>query len=401
MYLLSKSSSESRLACKRTMPMTMMRCCRCLRLHLQQELHNSTLKPANCIRNQSQSRCNSTYMYRHPRMLTCSHDDRLLRCETAPVIQKRSIFDRLWKSIVGTTPDNRVPNEEPSFSLVTPQLVSPERPVPSYIQRPPYALSTFTLPEADLGLPAEKPIVNSEGDIVAMREACTAARTVLNTAADALQPGVTTDEIDRIVHETCISLGVYPSPLKYRGFPKSVCTSVNNVMCHGIPDDRPLQDGDIINVDVTVFCNGYHGDLSETYVIGEVDEKATDLIAVAKLCRDAAISACKPGQSYSVIGDTISYICQETGYASVPDFCGHGIGKYFHGPPCIIHISNNIQGVMEPGVTFTVEPIITEGKTAFTILDDGWTAVASDQSRSAQFEHTVLVTDTGVEILTL
>ncbi|KAF0298797.1 Methionine aminopeptidase 1D, mitochondrial [Amphibalanus amphitrite] len=195
-----------------------------------------------------------------------------------------------------------------------------------------------------------------------------------------LQPGVTTEEIDRLVHRLTVQHGAYPSPLNYRGFPKSVCTSVNNVACHGIPDDRPLEDGDIINIDVTVFLDGHNGDCSETYPVGQVDQQGLRLIDAARRCRDDAIAICRPGVPFSEIG--------------------HGIGRYFHGPPEIYHCWNSYPGTMQPGMTFTIEPVISQGSREIVLLEDGWTAISGDGSRSAQFEHTVLITEDGVEILT-
>jgi len=211
---------------------------------------------------------------------------------------------------------------------------------------------------------------------------------------------MTTDEIDELVHESSVSHGAYPSPLSYRGFPKSCCTSVNNVACHGIPDSRPLQDGDIINVDITVYLNGYHGDTSRTFLIGQVDEQGRRLVQTAERCRDEAVNICRPGQSFCSLGNLISSIAREAGFCVVPVFCGHGVGRQFHELPDIFHFENQEPGKMETGMTFTIEPVISEGSSEVIILKDGWTAVSLDNSRSAQFEHTVLITSQGVEVLT-
>nr|XP_033800846.1 methionine aminopeptidase 1D, mitochondrial isoform X2 [Geotrypetes seraphini] len=211
---------------------------------------------------------------------------------------------------------------------------------------------------------------------------------------------MTTEEIDDLVHQEIISHNAYPSPLHYGGFPKSVCTSVNNVVCHGIPDSRPLQDGDIINIDVTVYHNGYHGDTSETYLVGNVDKHGQKLVEIAQRCRDEAIAACRPGAPLSVIGNTISRIACLNDFQVCSSFVGHGIGSYFHGHPEIWHHANNSELVMEEGMAFTIEPIIMEGSPEFKILEDGWSAVSVDAKRSAQFEHTIVITPGGAEILT-
>ncbi|XP_064018858.1 methionine aminopeptidase 1D, mitochondrial isoform X2 [Pogoniulus pusillus] len=211
--------------------------------------------------------------------------------------------------------------------------------------------------------------------------------------------GMTTEEIDSIVHHEIIRQNAYPSPLGYGGFPKSVCTSVNNVVCHGIPDGRPLQDGDIINIDVTVYYNGYHGDTSETFLVGNVDKSGQKLVEVARKCRDEAIAACRPGAPFSVIGNTISSVAQRGGFQVCPFFIGHGIGSYFHGHPEVWHHANDSDLLMEEGMAFTVEPIIMEGSPEFKILTDKWTAISVDNKRSAQFEHTIVITSEGAEIL--
>ncbi|XP_067405346.1 methionine aminopeptidase 1D, mitochondrial isoform X5 [Emydura macquarii macquarii] len=211
---------------------------------------------------------------------------------------------------------------------------------------------------------------------------------------------MTTKQIDDIVHHEIIGQDAYPSPLGYGGFPKSVCTSVNNVVCHGIPDSRPLQDGDIINIDVTVYYNGYHGDTSETFLVGNVDKAGQKLVEVARKCRDEAIAACRPGAPFSVIGNTISRITRQNDFRVCPYFVGHGIGSYFHGPPEVWHHDHVSDLLMEEGMAFTIEPIIMEGSPEFKILEDKWTAVSVDDKRSAQFEHTIVITSGGAEILT-
>ncbi|CAB3977694.1 methionine aminopeptidase 1D, mitochondrial [Paramuricea clavata] len=266
--------------------------------------------------------------------------------------------------------------------------------VPPNIARPPYALNGIVPPSPS------RAEIKTESEIKHMREACQVARKVLNTARDFVKVGVSTDEIDEVVHNAAIECGVYPSPLNYKGFPKSVCTSVNDVVCHGIPDNTILKDGDIINVDVSTYLNGYHGDLSETFLLGNVDGDAKRLVSVTRDCLYAAITVCKHNERFSLIGKTISYIANKNGFQVVPNFIGHGIGSYFHGPPDILHFDNENADRMKSGMTFTIEPILSEGFPDFVILDDGWTCVSCDGSRSAQFEHTILITDTGAAILT-
>ncbi|XP_061776905.1 methionine aminopeptidase 1D, mitochondrial isoform X2 [Nerophis ophidion] len=242
--------------------------------------------------------------------------------------------------------------------------------------------------------------IHSPEQIQGLARACQLARHVLLVAGDSLKVGMTTDEVDFIVHQETIRHNAYPSPLRYGGFPKSVCTSVNNVVCHGIPDSRPLADGDIINVDVTVYLDGYHGDTSETFLIGQVDEVGRRLVATARRCRDEAIAVCKPGAQLCVIGNTISEIAQANGFQVCPYFIGHGIGSHFHCHPEIWHHANDNDMTMEEGMAFTIEPILMEGSPEFRILQDKWTAVSTDQKRSAQFEHTLVVTSDAVQVLT-
>ncbi|XP_052582666.1 methionine aminopeptidase 1D, mitochondrial isoform X5 [Peromyscus californicus insignis] len=281
-----------------------------------------------------------------------------------------------------------------SHSIVSPAAVSPAHPVPKHIKKPDY-VTTGIVP--DWGDSIE---VKNEDQIQGLREACQLARHVLLLAGKSLKVDMTTEQIDALVHQEIICHDAYPSPLGYGRFPKSVCTSVNNVLCHGIPDSRPLQDGDIINIDVTVYYNGYHGDTSETFLVGTVDECGKKLVEVARRCRDEAIMACRPGAPFSVIGNTISHITHQNGLQVCPHFVGHGIGSYFHGHPEIWHHANDNDLTMEAGMAFTIEPIITEGSPEFKVMEDEWTVVSLDNQRSAQFEHTVLITSSGVEILT-
>ncbi|XP_047486736.1 methionine aminopeptidase 1D, mitochondrial-like isoform X1 [Penaeus chinensis] len=272
--------------------------------------------------------------------------------------------------------------------------VSQAQPVPSHIACPVYF---------ETGEPAEGPSgpeLKAEWQVDSMKESCRLARLVMNTVAENIKSGMTTDDIDILVHNKIIEYGAYPSPLNYRGFPKSVCTSVNNVACHGIPDDRKLIDGDIISVDITVFYKGYHGDCCETFIIGDVDEAGQHLVDAARKCRDEAIAICGPGVPFAAIGHKVEQVARREKVTVVPCFIGHGIGTYFHGPPDIYHCYNNYPGTMEEGMTFTVEPIVAQGQEDVLILEDGWTAVMVDNGRAAQFEHTVLITESGHEILT-
>lgn len=273
--------------------------------------------------------------------------------------------------------------------------VSDPRQVLEHIRKPEYADSGVTKetePEIE---------IKTEEQIKCMRESCVLAKTILDEVGKYVKVGVTTDELDRIVHSACISFGAYPSPLNYRGFPKSVCTSVNNVACHGIPDNRPLKDGDIVSIDVSVFYNGYHGDCAATYGVGTVDARGQNLMDVAQQCLGEGVKVCHPGQLFCQIGKTISEYAESNGFTVVPAFCGHGIGSYFHGPPNVYHIPNDDETVMKEGMIFTIEPVISEGGPDIVVLEDGWTAVTEDNSRCAQYEHTILITKNGAEILTV
>ncbi|KAF9618265.1 hypothetical protein IFM89_000900 [Coptis chinensis] len=266
--------------------------------------------------------------------------------------------------------------------------------VPEDIPRPPYVGSSL-LPE----LAREHQFHDSEG-IIRMKAACELAARVLDYAGTLVKPSVTTDEIDKAVHKMIIDAGAYPSPLGYGGFPKSVCTSVNECMCHGIPDSRPLQDGDIINIDVTVYLNGYHGDTSKTFLCGNVDDEVKRLVRVTEECLERSISFCKDGASFKKIGKRISEHAERFGFGVVDRFVGHGVGTIFHSEPVIYHYRNDKPGFMVEGQTFTIEPILTMGSTDCITWSDNWTTLTADGSPAAQFEHTLLVTKSGVEILT-
>ncbi|XP_023339398.1 methionine aminopeptidase 1D, mitochondrial [Eurytemora carolleeae] len=267
--------------------------------------------------------------------------------------------------------------------------------IPEGIVPPPYYAT------GDPGSAPSTPEIKDETSIQAMRRSCKLARQILDKCGQLVRPGLTTDEIDKFVMEESFKAGCYPSPLNYRNFPKAVCTSVNNCVCHGVPDSRPLEDGDIINIDITVFKDGFHGDCSETYLVGIVDQSGVELLDISRQCLYTGIQQCGPGKPFSGIGKAVENLLYGTRFRVVPAFTGHGIGRYFHGPPDIYHCRNRYPGVMKPGMVFTVEPAISEGSDKIYILEDEWTAITTDGSRSAQFEHTILITETGVEILTV
>ncbi|GAA5806922.1 hypothetical protein MFLAVUS_000271 [Mucor flavus] len=283
--------------------------------------------------------------------------------------------------------------------------LSPRRTVPEDIPRPDYAetelltngiLSAIGIPKSEfMARSSEIKVLNSK-EVEGVREACRITREVLEIAAKAIRVGITTDEIDRIAHEATIERKAYPSPLNYNYFPKSCCTSLNEVICHGIPDQRPLVDGDIINIDISCFYNGFHGDSNATFCVGNVDEAGKKLIEVTRECLDKAIAAVKPGIRYRDFGKIIEDHATKNGFSVVRTFCGHGINQLFHCAPNVPHYANNKAiGVVKPGHIFTIEPMICEGVHQELMWPDGWTATTKDGKRSAQFEHTLLVTETG------
>jgi methionyl aminopeptidase len=284
---------------------------------------------------------------------------------------------------------------------VKPGVVSARRAVPASIARPEYAETG----EATRGTGR---LVRTPDELVRMRRACRAAAEVLRTVGAAAKPGVTTDELDAMAHEKAISLGAYPSPLNYGKtddrppFPKSICTSVNEVICHGIPDSRALENGDIVNIDVTVFLDGMHGDTNATFLVGEVDEESQRLVRVTRECMMKGIEVVKVGRPVSDIGRAIEAHADAHGYSVVRTYCGHGIGEVFHNDLQIPHYFDAKANTrIEAGMTFTVEPMINAGVWQDRLWEDRWTVVTQDLKRSAQFEHTLLVTESGAEILTV
>lgn len=278
---------------------------------------------------------------------------------------------------------------------VTAGRVSPLRLVPDTIISPEYAKTGRV---GERGISCRK---ETEEQISRMRKAGGVARKVLDTVLAAVEPGITTDALDEIAHITAISYGAYPSPLNYMGFPKSICTSVNEVVVHGIPDSRPLKSGDIINCDVTVYIDGMHGDCSETVLVGEVSMEARSLVQTTWECLMKGIDVVRPGLQINEIGRVIESHARKHGYSVVRQFTGHGIGGTFHMTPYIAHFYEPANtAVMEEGMTFTIEPMINCGSPDSVMWSDNWTAVTVDLELSAQFEHTVLVTGNGVEILT-
>jgi len=280
-------------------------------------------------------------------------------------------------------------------SLLVPGKLSPTRPVPASIPRPEY-----------VGKPGPTPYTGTEVQdaetIEKMRVASRIAARAMEAAAAAVAPGVTTDELDRIAHAYMVDHHAYPSDLGYRGFPKSLCTSVNEVICHGIPDSTVLRDGDIVNLDVTAYIHGVHGDCNATYLVGDVDEQSRLLVERTRESLNRAIKAVRPGRQINVIGRVIESYAKRFGYGVVRDFTGHGINTSFHSGLIIPHYDDpRATTVMRPGMTFTIEPMLTLGTHEYDIWDDGWTVVTKDRKRTAQFEHTLVVTADGAEVLTL
>ncbi len=281
-----------------------------------------------------------------------------------------------------------------SEGRVLPGVVSPMRTVPDTIAKPSYA---------ETGIPDDwdEPRVKSPEVIARMRRAGSVAAEILRLAGELVRPGITTDEIDAYVHQLHLERNAYPSPLNYNGFPKSVCTSVNEVICHGIPDSRVLQDGDIVNLDVTAYVGGVHGDTNATFFVGDVDVTSRQLVQVTEECMWHGIEAVKPGRPVSDIGRAIEDHAKQHRYGVIRAFIGHGIGEQFHTDIQVLHYYDSRNSmIMRPGMTFTIEPMISLGGWQHKMWNDDWTAVTADGRRTAQFEHTLVVTDDGCDVLT-
>jgi methionyl aminopeptidase len=280
--------------------------------------------------------------------------------------------------------------------FLTPGVISKTLTVPSAIVKPEY-----------VGKPAPAEWTGGHTktpeQIEKIRAAGRIAARAIALVGENAKPGVTTDELDKIAHEFMVSEGAYPSTLGYRGFPKSCCTSLNEVICHGIPDDTVLKDGDILNVDITAYKDGFHGDSNFTFLIGNVAEEVVQLVERTKQSLDRAIAAVMPGRPINVIGRTIESYAKRFNYGVVRDFTGHGIGEAFHSGLVIPHFdaAPNYSNTMEVGMVFTIEPMLTLGTHEWDLWKDNWTVTTKDKSITAQFEHTLVVTESGAEILTL
>ncbi len=282
-----------------------------------------------------------------------------------------------------------------STTAIAPAAISPRRPVPDAIARPEY-----------VDRPAPAPFTGDEvkdaETIERIRAACRLAARARDLVGEQVAPGVTTDELDRIGHEFLCDHGAYPSTLGYKGFPKSLCTSVNEVVCHGIPDARVIEDGDIVNIDITAYLDGVHGDTNATFLAGDVAEETRLLVERTREALQRAIASVRPGRRVNVIGRVIEAYAKRFGYGVVREFTGHGIGTAFHSGLIIPHYDDpRFDDEIRPGMTFTIEPMLNLGTHEWVMWDDGWTVVTSDGRPSAQFEHTLLVTADGAEILTL
>jgi methionyl aminopeptidase len=279
---------------------------------------------------------------------------------------------------------------------LTPGELSPLRKVPESIERPEYvgkrAPAKYT--GGDIWNAEEIELIRAAGKIAAQ---------AIELVGKNCKPGVTTDELDRIAHEFIIENGAYPSALLYRGFPKSICTSINEVICHGIPDSTVLQEGDIVNIDITAFKNGFHGDSNQTFMVGKVTDEVRLLVERTRESLNRAIAAVAPGRQINVIGRTIESFAKRFDYGVVRDFTGHGIGRAFHSGLVIPHYdaAPAYGDEMKVGMVFTIEPMLTLGTHHWDLWPDDWTVLTKDKSITAQFEHTLVVTETGADILTL
>ena len=255
--------------------------------------------------------------------------------------------------------------------------------------------------EQKVGYKIPRDIMKTQEQIDGIRKSCKLTHKVLDMVSERIKVGITTNEINTWVHDYTVEHNAYPAPLGYGGFPKSVCTSINDVICHGIPDDTVLKDGDIINVDVTCILDGYYGDANRMFIIGEGSKEAIDLVRVSKECLELGMEQVKPYNTLGDIGNAIQQHAESLGYSVVYDYGGHGVGVEFHEEPFVPHIGKKGEGmIILPNMTFTIEPMINIGSPEADVLEDDWTAVTVDGSLSSQWEHTILVTETGYEILT-
>ena len=286
--------------------------------------------------------------------------------------------------------------ERAPLGNLKPGIISPRRPVPAHIDRPEYMYHSGpeVITASDIKTPETIEKIRKAGQIAAQ---------ALQAVGEAIRPGVTTDELDRIGHDFIISRDAYPSCLGYMGFPKSLCTSINEVICHGIPDDRPLEDGDIINVDITAYYDGVHGDTCAMFEVGTVDEESHLLIERTREAMMRGIKAVRPGREINVIGRVIESYAHRFNYGVVRDYTGHGVGEAFHSGLIVPHYDTAPahSEIMEEGMVFTIEPMLNLGGVEWEQWDDQWTVGTKDRGRSAQFEHTIVVTENGAEILTL
>lgn len=291
----------------------------------------------------------------------------------------------------------RKPYTEPLVEGRYPVL--PHKPIPDHIEKP-YYYQFKGKTEFSSAFKGE-PSVHSAEFIEKMRKACKIAAEALQAALDAVEVGKSTEDIDTVVHNYIIEQGAYPTPVYFMGFPKSVCASVNEVLCHGIPDTRPLKDGDYVNFDVTCYLDGAYGDTSDMALVGNTHPEIRHLVETTRRAVHEAIGICKPGVKFKEIGDLISELASNEGYGVCGEFSGHGIGDHLHMPPPVMHKKNKVEVVMEPGMTFTIEPILMMNPNyRLAEWSDGWTVVDMFLGPSAQYEHTVLITESGAEVLT-
>ena len=285
--------------------------------------------------------------------------------------------------------------ERMTRSPLTPGNPTPIRTVPAHIERPEYVWKDEV--QENVG----EPWIQSAEVIEKMRDTSRIAAEALREAGAAVAPGITTDELDRIAHEYMLDHGAYPSTLGYRQYPKSTCISLNEIICHGIPDSTVVEEGDIVNIDVTAFKNGVHGDTNATFIAGEASEEHALLVERTEQAMWRGIKAVKPGREINVIGRVIESYAKRFGYNVVRDFTGHGVGPTFHNGLVILHHDNQRDHtILEPGMTLTIEPMINLGTLEYDMWDDDWTVQTKDKKWSAQFEHTLVVTDDGCEVLT-